>query len=201
MDVFRSDDDRRLYLKLLAEQAQLFGLKFFSYCLMTNHVHLIVVPREADALARAVGEAHRLYTRAFNFRERVRGYLFQGRFHSCPLDDRHLIAALRYVERNPVRAGMVKEAWAYPWSSAAFHVGLREADPLVRAEDRMAPASEWRAMLRGDPNEIEFLRQRVRTGRPCGGKAFMKMAERLTRRVLRPLPPGRRPKVKKGRKK
>jgi putative transposase len=74
---------------------------------MTNHTHLIVVPNDAAALSRAVGEAHRRYTRMKNFSEDVRGYLFQGRFGSCVLDERHLLAAARYVELNPVTAGMV----------------------------------------------------------------------------------------------
>jgi len=75
---------------------------------MDNHIHLIAIPKYETGLAKAIGEAHRLYTRRINFREKVRGYLFQGRFFSCPLDNSHLYSAVRYVERNPVRAKIVK---------------------------------------------------------------------------------------------
>ena len=128
MAVFRDDEDRQLYLQLLTEQACLHRLRFLSWCLMTNHMHLIVVPPRPETLARAVGEAHRRYTWQVNRREGVRGYLFQGRFFSCPLDESHGLAAIRYVERNPVRAGVVSQAWEYPWSSAAFRVGERESE-------------------------------------------------------------------------
>jgi len=78
---------------------------------MPNHVHLVAVPKTAEALARAVGEAHRRYTRRINFREGWRGYLWQGRFASFVMQRRHALAAVRYVERNPVRAGLVRRAW------------------------------------------------------------------------------------------
>jgi putative transposase len=100
---------------------------------MTNHVHLIATPDKADSLVRAIGEAHRRYTRMINFRDNVRGFLFQGRFSSCPVSTGdYLLAAVRYVERNPVRAGMVTLPWEYPWSSARFHLGITERDPLVK---------------------------------------------------------------------
>ena len=82
-----------------------------------------------------MGEAHRQYTWRVNRREGVVGYLFQGRFFSCPLDEQHGLAAIRYVERNPVRAGLVEEAWEYPWSSAGFRVGERKTDALVAEVD------------------------------------------------------------------
>ena len=191
MGLFFSDADRQEYLRLLAEQGKEFGLRFLSYCLMTNHVHLVVVPRKADSLARAIGEAHRLYTRRINFRQGARGYLFQGRFFSCPLDEKHGIAAVRYVERNPVRARLAKEAWDYRWSSAAFHAGLAEEDPLVVAGGWLGDAKTWRQYLKRDPEDMDQLRRRTRTGRPLGSERFMLRAERATSRRLRPLPGGR----------
>jgi len=98
---------------------------------MTDHVHLIAVPEREDSLARAIGEAHRLYTRAKNFRDGVRGYLFQGRFGSCVMDDRHLARAARYIELNPVSAGIVAKPEDYAWSSARLHMGRRKTDPLA----------------------------------------------------------------------
>ncbi len=121
LSVFHSDEDRREYLYLQKEQGERYDVSFISYCLMDNHIHLIAIPRNETGLAKAIGEAHRLYTRRINFREKVRGYLFQGRFFSCPLDNSHLYSAVRYVERNPVRAKIVKNAWDYNWSSAAYH--------------------------------------------------------------------------------
>jgi len=199
MDLFGDDADRREYLRLMAEYGRGWGLAFLSWCLMDNHVHLIVVPEAADSLARGIGEAHRRYTRYVNFNEGVRGYLFQGRFFSCPLDERHLIAAARYVERNPVRAGVVERAWDYRWSSARFHVGRRKGDPLVSERDLLGLVDDWRGLLRQDPEDpenpessedVDLLRERVRTGRACGADEFIAKAERLTGRSLRPHPPG-----------
>ena len=191
MDVFHTDEDRARYLALLSEQGTRFGLRFLSYCLMTNHVHLIAIPARTESLARAVGEAHRLYTRSVNQREAVSGYLFQGRFHSCPLDERHLVATVRYIERNPVRAGLVRVPWRYAWSSAAFHVGLRRDDPLVLDRDFAGLVTDWPRLLRADPDEVDFLREKIRTGRPCGTDKFVRRAGRLTRRNLQLRPRGR----------
>ena len=189
--VFRGDKDRRLYLRLLAEQAEAHGLRFLSWCLMTNHVHLIVVPPAPDALARAIGKAHRRYTSWANRREGLVGYLFQGRFCSCPLDEPHALSAIRYVERNPVRAAIVGKAWEYEWSSAAFRVGQREIDPLVQQEDLLGTPSYWRSLLERDPREIGILRKALRTGRPCGNLRFIKRAEKETGRRFRPGARGR----------
>ena len=117
-NVFFKDSDKQEYLKILSLQADLFGMKVWAYCLMDNHVHLIVVPEREGSLTRTIGEAHRLYTRMVNFREGWRGYLWQGRFSSFPLDSDYLYHCVRYVERNSVRAGMVRRAEEYPFSSA-----------------------------------------------------------------------------------
>jgi putative transposase len=191
LPIFDSDADRREYLGLLAEQGERFGLRFLAYCLMTNHVHLVVIPAEEESLARGIGEAHRLYTRMVNSRQGVRGYLFQGRFHSCPLDEAHLVAAVRYVERNPVRAGLVQRAWEYGWSSARYHVGRRKTDPILCDAEELEGIGNWRELLRSDPAELSLLRERSRTGRPCGSEEFIRRAERVTGRRLRALSPGR----------
>jgi putative transposase len=122
--VFHTDSDRRRYLEFVRVEIDRFGVNILAWCLMTNHVHFIAVPKSETALARAFGEAHRRYTRMKNFEEGVRGYLFQGRFSSVVLDERHLMAAARYVELNPMRAHMVAHAWEYAWSSAAFHMSI-----------------------------------------------------------------------------
>jgi len=101
------------------------------------------------------------------------------------------MAAVRYVERNPVRAGLVKEAWDWPWSSAAYHVGLLDEDPLVTEREYFGPVHDWRALLSSEPQESERLRPHVRTGRPLGSRGFIATAERLLGRRLRPRPAGR----------
>jgi len=191
LDVFFCDGDRAEYLRLMAEHGRAAGLTVLSWCLMTNHVHLIAVPDGELSLARGVAEAHRRYTRLVNFREGVRGYLFQGRFFSCPLDEAHAVAAVRYVERNPVRAGLVRHAWDWRWSSAAFRVGLVAEDPLVEDRGAMGLAQDWRALLSADPEGSDRLRRHVRTGRPCGSRSFVETAERHLGRRLRPRPAGR----------
>ena len=95
--IFFTDKDRDEYLHLLDRQGRRFGVRFLAYCLMSNHVHLVVVPETEKSLARAIGEAHRLYTKHINAREGVKGYLFQGRFYSCPLDELHFFASIRYI--------------------------------------------------------------------------------------------------------
>ena len=120
-DVFFVDDDRRVYLDLLAEQAARYGLAIEGYCLMSNHVHLVAVPQSEEALAQAVGRTHFRYTQYINrFRKRS-GHLWQGRFYSCALDTRHFWTAMKYIELNPVRARLCRKPWRYAWSSAAAH--------------------------------------------------------------------------------
>ena len=192
MSIFQTDADRQVYLQFLSEETKRFGVEILVWCLMTNHVHFIAVPKREDSLARAFGEGHRLYTRMINFTEGVRGYLFQGRFSSCVLDERHLLAAAAYVELNPVRAGMVKRTWAYPWSSAAFHTGRRKTDPLV--EDRILGGlvENWMEYLSLATDEKDQeIRQMTRTGRPAGEAPFVRLVERLTARDLSKRKPGR----------
>ena len=113
-DVFFVDDDRQVYLQLLAEHCEEFGVEIVAYCLMTNHVHLIAVPHEADSLARALGRAHLRYTNYVNRMHRRSGHLWQNRFYSSVVGPGHLARALAYVERNPVRAKITRRAWTYP---------------------------------------------------------------------------------------
>ena len=192
MDIFFEDDDRKEYLQLLRQQGKQFGVRFISYCLMTNHVHLVAIPDKFDSLARAVGEAHRRYTRMINFRNNVRGYFFKGRFSSCPVcTGEYLFAVVRYVERNPVRAKMVKHAWNYPWSSAAFHSGIVEYDPLVTESSLLSEITDWKQFLRTKSNFTDQLREKSRTGRPFGPESFFTTVEKITGRDARPKSPGR----------
>ena len=128
-----------------------------------------------------------------NFREGVRGYLFQGRFGSCVLDERHLLAAVRYVENNPVAAGIVKHAWEYPWSSAACHVGNIEDDVLVKDRSLYGLVNDWRIYLGEEENDIfNTIRKATRMGRPAGDNDFTIAIENRTGRVLRQAKSGRK---------
>jgi len=193
---FFSEDDYRAYLNLLAEWCGKHEVRIWAYCLMPNHVHLIVVPPTADALGRAIGEAHRRYTRRVNFRKGRRGHLWQGRFASFAMAGRHVLAAARYVERNPVKAKLVRSAAAWPWSSAAAHVsgksdGIAETNWLAK---RIAGwVCTWAAHLR-KADEKDFasaMRLHEATGRPLGDKGFVKKLELTLGRVLLPRRPGR----------
>ncbi|PNU21823.1 transposase [Geothermobacter hydrogeniphilus] len=198
IDIFDHDDDRLAYLDFMREEAQRFGVTFLAWCLMSNHVHLIAVPSRADSLARAIGEAHRRYTRMKNFAAGVRGYLFQGRFGSCVLDQQHLLAAGRYIENNPVKAGITARATDYPWSSARYQCGLTETDPLLRKRTLAQMVGDWSLFLQDEDSRLEAdLLQKTRTGRPAGSKEFIATLEKQVKRKLLPQKPGR-PRRKKG---
>lgn len=193
-EVFEDDEDRRTYLRFLKQYATRRGLAIWAYCLMTNHVHLVVVPEREDSLAKGLRDAHTVYAMRFNLRTGLSGHVWQGRFHSCVLDDAHLWAAVRYVERNPVRAGMVEHAEDYPWSSAAAHCGLR-ADALLSDEFPVKGVVEdWAAWLRNEEDEdaVTRIRRQTHTGRPCGAPAFLTRLGSLLHRDLHPGKRGRK---------
>jgi len=150
-------------------------------------VHLVAVPTTEVGLARALGEAHRRYTIRVNQRENWRGYLFQGRFASCPMDEHHLLLAVRYVELNPVRAGLVEQPWRYAWSSARAHTAGRD-DRLVRGKPMLERVGDWREYLATglDSVQMDILRRYLRTGRPLGDQDFVRMLEGKTGRELTP---------------
>jgi len=194
LPIFRGDEDRQLYLEFMSRETQRFRVEILAWCLMTNHIHLIAVPPDERSLARAIGEAHKRYSRMRNFAEGVRGYLFQGRFGSCVLDEKHLPVAVRYVENNPVRAGMVKRAWEYPWSSARFHTGEQKVDVLVKDRDLLGLAADWREFLRGDDLGGEKkLRGATKTGRPQVDHKHLARIENTTGHNLQKRNPGRKP--------
>ena len=194
MQTFFCDEDYGAYLSLMVQYCGGCGSRIWGYCLMPNHVHLIVVPETADGLARGIGEAHRRYTRRVNSREGWRGHLWQGRFASFVIDEPYLLAATRYVERNPAKAGLVKRAEDWPWCSAGAHVAGRgdaaaEGDWLT---ERIAGwACTWRQYLR-QPDGADVaaaMRRCESTGRPLGDEPFV---QRLGSRLGRDLLPKKR---------
>ena len=199
MAIFQNDEDRRCYLQYVKEETERFGVEILSWCLMTNHVNFIAVPREETSLTRGFGAVHRKYTRKKNCSDGVRGYLFQGRFASCVLDERHLMAAAHYVETNPVRAGLVKAAWDYPWSSATYHIGQTETDFLVADRTLLGLVEDWQSFLAGLKDlQPETIRLATRTGHPAGDPSFIESLEHLTGRTLKRGKPGRPLKNKPG---
>ena len=192
---FFNDGDYSAYLELMAEWCQKEGIEIWGYCLLPNHSHLIAVPKSEEALCRTVGEAHRRYTRRINFREKWRGYLWQGRFASFVMDEAYLLAAARYVELNPVRARLAARPEEWPWSSAKAHLSGRD-DCLVRVAPMLAMVHDWQGLLDSaiPEEELRTLRGHSRTGRPLGDGAFVERVERLVGRALRPRKAGRKPK-------
>lgn len=188
--------DYRAYINLIAEWTERHSVEIWAYCLMPNHVHFIAVPASKDGLRRAFGEAHRRYTLMINKRMGWKGHLWQGRFSSCPMDGAHLQEAARYVELNPVSAGLVESAAVYPWSSAAFHLTGIE-DPLVKSSMLPEILGDWTTLLAEEITEErkEVFRLHERTGRPIGSKAFLQTLENDAGRVLVKNKPGRKPSI------
>jgi putative transposase len=192
-DVFFTGADRNRYLQLLHDYSVDHGLETLGYCVLSNHLHLVVVPEREDSLARVLKPVNLRYAQYINRRKGWCGRVWQERFYSCPMDERHCLVAMRYVEQNPVRAGLTRMAEDYRWSSAAGHTG-RCVDRLL--SDRrgfLSGIDDWSEWLRtGQEVENENrLRLFTRTGRPLGDIGFAERVERLTRRQLKPKPHGR----------
>jgi putative transposase len=193
--ILSSDADRVTYLELLREYSQLYGLSLLGYCLMSNHVHLIAVPQTLGALSQSLKQAHGRYAAYWNAQQSSTGHVWQGRFYSCPLDESHLWKALRYVELNPVRAGMVATAEQWRWSSALAHCGGLNLDPTLEMERwrKRWTAAQWREFIddRESLGEVSVLRHSTHTGRPLGSDDFVRALEQLTSRPLAPRKGGR----------
>ena len=195
--IFFEDGDQEIYCDLLAGQAQKAGVAIWAYCLMPNHVHLIAVPRDEAGLGRAIGEAHRRYTNFINARGRWTGHLFQRRFSSVVMDEGHLMAAVRYVSLNPVRARLVARAEAWPWSSARAHLAGQD-DGLVSVAPVLARVKDFAALLKPAPqDEAVFgaLRQAEGSGRPLAAAEFVEGLERILGRPIARRAPGRKARV------
>ncbi len=197
--VFFWDEDRRAYLDRLFAYAAEYHLRIWAYCLMRNHVHVVAVPERPQSLAKVFGRLHADYARAINFRRQGCGHLWQERFYSCPMELRHALVAIAYVEQNPLRAGMVRTAGEYRWSTAAIH--LRGEDPSGRLDLETwraeYTAARWRQVLASSVMEEEQ-RQRfweaTRGGWPLGPQEYVERLEQELGVALRPRSRGRPPK-------
>ncbi len=194
-DVFFTDDDRQAYLESLKRQSEKFGLKVHGYCLMTNHIHLLATPSEPDSLAKTLGSTHLAYSQYINRLHGRSGHLWQNRFFSCPTDSRYFLIAMQYIERNPIRAKLVRVGWRYPWSSAAAHCGEPDRSRLLNLREwrRRIQGNNWRSVLseREVHEEIEQIRRCTFNGRPLASDRFISKLESTLNRRLRPNPVGR----------
>lgn len=192
--VFFEKGDYEAYIEFLAEECADKGVAIWSYCLLPNQIQLIAVPRTENALGRALGEAHRRYTRRINERNGWRGHLFQDRFFSYPMDETHLLNAARHVETLPVAAGFAPTPESYLWSSARAHVKGREDKLLSSERPLLHFVPDWPGFLQEWPEEADptSIDRHLQTGRPRGNDHFLDAIEGMIGRTVRPQKPGRR---------
>lgn len=194
--VFFNDDDYRAYLTLVGLAARRSGTEIWAYCLMPNHVHFIMVPAELDGLRATFADAHRRYTARINGRLRQTGHLWQGRFSSAVLDERHLVAAVRHLSLNPVRSKLAARPEDWPWASTRALLAGRD-DALLSTGPVLEHLGDFAAFLEQpeDGEAVAALRRSYSTGRPVGAEAWIAQLEALTSRRLAPRKRGRKPKV------
>lgn len=189
--LFFGDADRKRYVTLLVDACSEQKVRCLAWCLMDNHIHLILVPESSEALSRVTARVHTAYSQHVNRLQGASGHLFQGRYRSYAMDDAHLMVAVRYVENNPVAAGMVARAGDWPWSSARAHLGL-SVDPLTDVPALARHVANWRAMLTdgleaGDSDDrVEIA---LRSGQPLAEADWI-----AAHGLERPLPKKRGPK-------
>ena len=190
---FFEESDYAAYLRRLRERLVEVEISIWAYCLMPNHVHFVAVPRTEDALSKLFGHVHAQYARAINKAHEWQGHLWQERFFSTVMDEPHTMAAMRYVEQNPVRAGLCGRPDEWLWSSTRAHLGLAD-DPLVDLKATERVVDDWAEYLEraADPGIQQKIRSATRTGRPAGGSVFVEMLEEVTGKSIRPQKGGRR---------
>lgn len=181
---FFEEADYALYLDLLAEAAERARTQVWAYCLMPNHVHLVLVPSDTDSLWRTLGDTHRRYTGFVNARRRATGHLWQGRFGSVAMDEAHFVTALRYIALNPVRASLVPKAEDWRWSSTRALLSGQD-DHVVTVAPALERVGNFAAFL-GEAFDEELtyaaLRRAESIGRPIGSPEWLaQMEERLGR--------------------
>lgn len=191
---FFGEADYALYRDLLAAACHASHVAIWSWVLMPNHVHLILVPADADGLRRALAPVHRRYAGAIHARQRRTGHFWQGRFGAVAMDEAHLAAAVRYVALNPVRARLVERAQDWRWSSVPAHLagqddGVTTLAPVLERFPRFADFIE----IDPDPDQLDRLRRAESIGRPIGDEAFIEALEIQTGRTLKPARPGPKP--------
>jgi REP-associated tyrosine transposase len=191
---FFGDEDYALYRDLLASHCRAAEVEIWAWCLMPNHVHLILVPSDPDGLRRALSRVHRAYAGIIQARRKRSGHFWQGRFGAVAMDEAHLAAALRYVSLNPVRARLVERAQDWKWSSTRAHLRGKD-DGLTACEAVREIIADFAGLLASAPEQdlVDSLRAAESIGRPLGSDRFLARIERLTGRVLKPGKRGPKP--------
>jgi len=183
--VFFDDSDRFVYLAALSHYSQQYNIELWAYCLMPNHVHLLAVPHTPNGLALGIGRTNLKYTRYLNHKHFRSGRIWQNRFYSSIVDtDCHLWAVARYIENNPVKAGLTKTASDYPWSSARHHLGEKE-NSLLESSTWLNPKdrSDYRHFLsEKDDKMTRMIAKATISGRAiCASASLSKLEKQLGR--------------------
>src|SRR3989338_3051647 len=197
-DVLIDNKDRKTYLTIVQKESEKYGMGILAYCLMTNHVHFIGVPEAEDSMANVFKYVNMKYAQYFNDRRKLGGgHLWQGRYFSSVMGEEYLTACARYIERNPVRVGMVKTAWEWKWSSARVHCGLEREDKLGVLElfEYLEEGSRhgWKDFIDDEDrkSDVEMIKASTMSGRPTGDEGFVGMLEKKLNRSLSVKPRGR----------
>lgn len=193
MKIFLQEKDYASYLEAMSDACREYGVEIWAYCLMPNHVHLAAVPGDEKGVSRALQLAHHKHAMRINSRQEWQGHLFQGRFSSFPMDERHLLMAARYIEINPVRAGLTDTPSGWKWSSANAHLQGKD-DCLVKVKPVLDLVDDWNDFLLAEIAEQEARRLEIHEAseHPLGEARFISLLENMTGRTLRPLKPGRK---------
>lgn len=201
-NIFSSKADLKKYLSFIKHESKKYGVAILAYCLMPNHVHFIGIPEKEDALGNTFKYSHMKYSQYYNKKMGLTGHLFQGRFYSCVMDELHTLICARYIERNPVRAGVVEHPCAYEFSSAKTHCGREKIDIL--GVNRLFEYIEedqktWKNFIGepGDKEQLKTIRKKTQTGRPLGESNFIERLEKRLGKALRCKPKGRPKKDRK----
>jgi putative transposase len=192
---FFCDADYRLYRDLVADHCRQYGVGIWGWCLMPNHVHLILTPSDKDGLRAALSRVHRKYAGHIHAREQRTGHFWQGRFGCVAMDEAHLVAAMAYVVLNPVRARLVEKAEDWPWSSIHAYRRPTEGDGVTQVEAVSAYLEAAMQIINAGDEDARFdaLRCSETIGRPVGAEGFLRDAEQQVGRSLKPGKRGPKP--------
>ena len=191
-EIFEETNDFRQYLFYLKEYSEKYHIDILAYCLMRNHIHIIGIPHDKESLGMVFNTLTMRYSQYVNRKIKSCGHVWQGRYFSCVMDEIHLYRAIRYVERNPVRAKMVNSALNYEWSSARIHAGMQNEGFIALGKSFDMSAKEWKAYLHEEDNAMtDEMRLKTKRGLVVGTETFIKNAEKILKRSLKCLNPGR----------
>jgi putative transposase len=195
METFFCEEDYQAYLALMAEWCRKFNVAIWAYCLMPNHVHLVAIPETEQGLRLAIGEAHRRYSVMINRRQKWTGHLWQGRFSSFPMDETYLLAAVKYIEMNPVRAQLAPDPYSWQWSSAKAHADGKD-NILAKVSPLLEMVGDWKLFLAdAEEEDADKIRHHERTGRALGADSFLDSLEITLRRTVKRQKAGRKRKI------